>query len=72
MNTTNHYKLSEQFYARRSYTHHFDHMVDWTFVLYDTLPNGSLILGCPIRTDKLIQVERDEVVVIPQTTNPYP
>jgi hypothetical protein len=68
MMNTDQYKLSEKFYARRSYTHHFDHMVDWTFVLYQELPNGSLILGCPVRTDKLIQVERDEVQQI--TTHP--
>jgi hypothetical protein len=61
---TNRYKLNETFYSRRSYTHHFDHMVGWEFTVYQELPNGSLILGCPIRTDKLIQVERDEVVTI--------
>jgi hypothetical protein len=58
---TNRYKLSEQFYARRSYTHHFDNMVDWEFTVYQELPNGSLIIHCPARTDRLIQVERDEV-----------
>jgi hypothetical protein len=42
-------------------------MVDWTFVLYDNLPNGSLLIGCPIRTDRLIQVERDEVLIINNT-----
>jgi hypothetical protein len=67
MTTTHQFKLSEKFYARRSYTHHFDHMVDWTFVLYDNLPNGSLLIGCPIRTDRLIQVERDEVLIINNT-----
>jgi hypothetical protein len=56
-----HYKLSETFYKRRSYTHLFDHMVDWHWSVYQELPNGSLIIQCPIRTDKLIQVERDEV-----------
>jgi len=63
MNTAR-YKLSETFYSRRSYTHHFDNMVDWTFTVYQELPNGSLLLACPIRTDKLIQVERDEVQTI--------
>ena len=66
MKNTDQFKFNELFYARRSYTHHFDHMVDWCWELYDTLPNGSLLLHCPIRTDRLIQVERDEVT--PQTT----
>ncbi len=63
MNTP-HYKLNETFYKRRSYTHHFDHMVDWCWELYQELPNGSLLIGCPIYTDRLIQVERDEVELI--------
>jgi hypothetical protein len=67
MMNTNHYKFNEVFYARRSYTHLFDHMVDWTFTVYQELPNGSLLLGCPIRTDRLIQVERDEVQPINNT-----
>ena len=68
MTNTNRYKLNETFYSRRSYTHHFDNMVDWEFSIHTTLPNGSLLLGCPTRTDRLIQVERDEVQLIPQTT----
>jgi len=67
MNTTNLYKLSETFYKRRSYTHHFDHMVDWTFTVYQELPNGSLLIHCPIRTTTMIQVERDEVQIINNT-----
>jgi hypothetical protein len=61
MTNTVHYKLNEKFYSRRSYTHHFDNMVDWEFSIHTTLPNGSLLLQCPLRTDRLIQVERDEV-----------
>jgi hypothetical protein len=61
MTNTVHYKLNEAFYSRRSYTHHFDNMVDWTFSIHTTLPNGSLLIHCPTRTDRLIQVERDEV-----------
>jgi len=64
MNTTNQFKFNETFYKRRSYTHLFDHMVDWCWSIHTTLPNGSLIIQCPLRTPKLIQVERDEVQVI--------
>ena len=63
MNTV-HYKFNEVFYKRRSYTHHFDHMNDWCWTVYQELPNGSLLIHCPIRTDRLIQVERDEVQII--------
>jgi hypothetical protein len=63
-----HYKFNEVFYARRSYTHLFDHMNDWCWTVYQTLPNGSLILQCPIRTTRFVQVERDEVQLILNTT----
>jgi len=67
---TNHYKLSETFYSRRSYTHHFDHMSEWYWSIYQTLPNGSMIIQCPSRTDKKIQVERDEVELQTQGNTP--
>lgn len=60
MNTA-HYVLTEKFYARRSYTHHFDHMNGWIWELYEVLPNGSLLIQCPSRTCYKLQVERDEV-----------
>jgi hypothetical protein len=60
MNTV-HYKLNETFYKRRSYTHHFDDMNTWYWSIYEELPNGSLLIHCPIRTAYKLQVERDEV-----------
>lgn len=53
-------RLTEVFYARRSYTHLFDDYINFDLHIHSILPNGQLVVYAKER-DRLFIVERDEV-----------
>jgi hypothetical protein len=53
-------RLTEVFYARRSYTHLFDDYINFDLFIDSTLPNGHLVVFAKER-DRMFIVEVDEV-----------
>lgn len=53
-------RLTEVFYARRSYTHLFDEYINFDLYIHSVLPNGQLVVYAKER-DRLFIVEPDEV-----------
>lgn len=53
-------RLTETFYARRSYTHLFDEYINFDLHINSTLPNGHLVVFAKER-DRLFIVAPDEV-----------
>lgn len=53
-------RLTEVFYARRSYTHLFDDYINFDLYIDSTLPNGHLVVYAKER-DRLFIVAPDEV-----------
>lgn len=59
-NTTSPLRLTEVFYARRSYTHLFDEYINFDLFIDSVLPNGHMVVYCKER-DRLFIVAPDEV-----------
>lgn len=59
-NATPPLRLTETFYARRSYTHLFDEYINLDLFIHSTLPNGHLVVYAKER-DRLFIVQPDEV-----------
>lgn len=53
-------RLTEVFYARRSYTHLFDEYINFDLFIHSVLPNGQLVVYAKER-DRLFIVQVDEV-----------
>lgn len=53
-------RLTEVFYARRSYTHLFDDYINFDLYVHSQLPNGQMVVYAKER-DRMFIVATDEV-----------